>query len=165
MSEEATHRNRAELGAGITVHQWPHDADGQPMAIVIGSGSDLIPTVQYGNVLVGPVTIMRPVSNDPALLIEEAAFVQDAAAYVVATRRRLLQYALDPSSRVEHPMTGEAFDPASATAGTATPMSSPAEPQVEPAAPAAAPSGAPAAAPAAAPAPAPNGSAPTASVG
>lgn len=96
---------REQLRSPLPMH-WPHDENGEPMAIVCGAGSDLVPTVTFGNVVIGPVTIMRPVKNDPNTLAEEAAFTQELASYVVGSRRRLLQWALDPSSRIEHPVTG-----------------------------------------------------------
>lgn len=100
-----------EMLRGITINSWPHDENGVPMAIAIGAASDLVPTVQWGNVCIGPATIMRPVSNDPNRLVEELAFVQDLTQYVVGTRRRLLTWALDPNSRIAHPVTGQVFNP------------------------------------------------------
>lgn len=84
---------------------WPHDEYGKPMCIVVGQASDLIPTVQFGNVNVGPCAVYRPVPNheDVNLLAMEARLVQMLAQYVVGTERRLLQWATDPSTRIMKP--------------------------------------------------------------
>lgn len=116
----------------IVIHQWPMDESGRPMAIVMGAGSDLVPTVQFGNVCIGPVTIMRPVSNESLeRVIEEGQAVQKAAEYIVGTERRLLQWSIDPSSRITHPTTGAEFtgdaQPAVAQ-GAAEPAGAPASP-------------------------------------
>lgn len=106
--QKLTEKAAREQLRGIQINSWPHDAEGNPMAIVIGAGSDLVPTVQFGNVVIGPVTIMRPVSNESIERVtEEASAVQKAVEYVVGTERRLLQYALDPASRIQHPITGQ----------------------------------------------------------
>ena len=93
------------------IWSWPMDpATGQPMAIVVGMGSDLTPTVPFGNVTIQS-TVMRPVSNESlSKVIEEGDAVQKAAEYLVGTNRRLIQYAVDPQSIVTHPVTGEPFD-------------------------------------------------------
>lgn len=114
---------------GIQINSWPHDADGNPMAIVMGAGSDLVPTVTFGNVCVGPVTIMRPVSNESLeRVIEEAQAVQKAAEYVVGTERRLLQWATDPASRIQHPTTGQEFTGQDGSPAAAEPAGAPASP-------------------------------------
>jgi hypothetical protein len=103
---EATHRQRAELG-NIPLMQWPCDAEGNPMAIVSGCASDLIPTVQFGNLLVGPVTIMRPVSNESLeSVIEDAKKTQQAAEFVCGSERRIINWNLDPSTKIINPATG-----------------------------------------------------------
>lgn len=90
---------------------WPQDADGNYLAIVTGTASDLIPTVQFGNVLIGPVSIARPVAATTlADIILHARDTQKAAEYVVGAERRLAQWAVEPSSRVINPATGVAFN-------------------------------------------------------
>lgn len=87
-----------------TIASWPVDADGNPMAIVCGAASDLIPTVQYGNILIGPVSIMRPVPNGTDDEVAESArAVQKITEHVVATERRIIDYALDPSTKIQKP--------------------------------------------------------------
>jgi hypothetical protein len=83
------------------------------MTVVIGAASDLVPTVPFGNVQIGPVTIMRPVvaDNDEALL-EETRKVQKMAEYVVGSERRIIQWATDPTTRITNPATGQVLDPA-----------------------------------------------------
>lgn len=84
---------------------WPHDEEGKPMCIVVGAASDLVPTVQFGNVNIGPVQIMRPVPNhaDLDMLAMEARVVELLAQYVVGTERRIFQWATDPTTRIEKP--------------------------------------------------------------
>lgn len=98
------------------IQSWPVDPEtGKPMTVVVAMASDLVPTVPFGNVTIQS-TIMRPVPTDRALTPEElsqdiasAREVQKVAEYVVGTERRLLQWALDPASRVQNPVTGEGF--------------------------------------------------------
>lgn len=80
---------------------WPRGADGNPMAIVIGQASNLVPTVPFGNVNIGPVAIMRPVPNhqDIDKLAEEAAEVQKATQSVVGQERTLIKWNMDPSTK------------------------------------------------------------------
>lgn len=109
---EATHRERAAQGAVAGMpSSWPQDADGNYLAIVTGSCSDLVPTVQFGNVLVGPVSIQRPVAvTSMQEIIDAARETQRAAEYVVGVERRLLQWAIDPASKIASPVdASEAF--------------------------------------------------------
>lgn len=155
---EATHRERTALAAQPMPSNWPQDAEGNYLAIVQGACSDLVPTVQFGNVLIGPVTIQRPVAGATIQeIIDAARETQKAAEYVVGVERRLLQWALDPASKIASPVTGqEAFaappegydkaaapvDPraaqeASALAAAQQPPAAPAAPPAPPAAPSA----------------------------
>lgn len=107
---EATHRQRAQLGASGAVQSWPVNVEGNSMVIVTGTSSDLVPTVQFGNVLVGPVSIMRPIPNGTMEeIIEMAIETQRAVEYVVGSERRAVQWAIDPASRVINPATGVEF--------------------------------------------------------
>lgn len=98
------------------IQSWPVDpVTGKPMTVVVAMASDLIPTVAFGNVTL-QATIMRPVpvgeavdQSELAIDIENARQIQKAAEYVVATERRLLQWALDPGARVQNPVTGTEF--------------------------------------------------------
>lgn len=98
------------------VMSWPVDPEtGKPMTVAVSMAADLVPTVAFGNVTI-QTTIMRPLPVDRDLTdaeleqdITNVRKVQKAAEYVVGTERRLLQWALDPSSRVQHPTTGEGF--------------------------------------------------------
>lgn len=74
---------------------WPHDEDGRPMAIAIGSVYEVVPTVQYGNVRVGPVTIMRPIKNGSRQeQINDTRRVQRDVEFVCGIERRSSQWAL-----------------------------------------------------------------------
>lgn len=118
---EATHRQRAGLGgAGEQVFIGP---DGRHYAVLSNSCSDLVPTVQFGNVLVGPVTITRAVPVDPTpeelaeisaqldALIDLSRRQQKAAEFVVGAERRVIQWAIDPSTKVVNPATGGVVTP------------------------------------------------------
>jgi hypothetical protein len=121
-----TAREKAIKGTGgPQVLSWPVDPDGNPMNIVMATAADLIPTVAFGNVTL-QATIMRPVVQGVALTDEELApdidnarRVLKAAEYVVGTERRLVQWALDPASRIVNPATGEEFTGAGEAAGGA----------------------------------------------
>lgn len=89
----------------VLPHNWPHDANGVPMAIVMGQASELRPTVQFGNVNIGPAAIYRPVTNHDDLdkLAMEIRITQMLAQYAVATERRIFSWAIDPSTKIEKP--------------------------------------------------------------
>lgn len=93
---------------GITT--LPIGPNGKPMAIVSATASNLVPTVAFGNVVVGPVTIMRAVIDDcEESVINGARQALRDAEYAVGVERRLLDWALDPASMPVHPTTGERF--------------------------------------------------------
>lgn len=88
----------------------PIGIDGRPMTMISASVSDKVPTVQYGNVVVGPVTIVRYIddfgdgSEGRQHRIDQARQLQRDAEFVVGIERRLAQYAVDPSSRIGSPI-------------------------------------------------------------
>lgn len=43
-------------------HDWPRDPFGNPMVKIQCSAAELVPTVQFGNVTVGPASVTRFVS-------------------------------------------------------------------------------------------------------
>lgn len=110
---------RQVVNHGPTVMSWPIDADGNPMTIVCGSVQELVPTAPFGNVTLGPVTIMQPVPMQPCesiptdadreARINAARAVQRDVEYVVGTERRKLANALDPGLDLIHPVHGEVF--------------------------------------------------------
>lgn len=100
---------------------YPHDADGNPMAIITVGATDTVPTVQYGSVKLF-ASITRPVPNgDHQDLINEMRMAQRDVEVCVGTERRLLQAALDPSYKFVNPVDGqqafaappEGYDPSS----------------------------------------------------
>lgn len=101
----AREENVMQAVAGMFMNGYPRDEEGKPMAIVGGQASDLVPTVPFGNVNIGPCLVLRPVPNhdDLNLLAMEARIVQMLAQYVVGTERRLIQWATDPSTRIQRP--------------------------------------------------------------
>jgi hypothetical protein len=117
---EATHRQRADM-ATATAMSPVIGTNGRPMAIVTGTASDLLPTVQFGNLLVGPVQITRWVEDDGAdSVIDGARATQQWAELVCGSERRLIQWALDPSKKIINPSTGQEMAP-SAPAPAAPP--------------------------------------------
>lgn len=103
---EATHRERAAQGTvAPMLGNFPQDADGNYLAIVSGAASNLVPTVQFGNVLVGPVTITRVVAAATLQeIIDGARETQRVTEYVVGVECRLLQWAVDPASKIASPV-------------------------------------------------------------
>lgn len=125
---EATHRQRASMTA--IDGQLVIGSNGSPMAIITGTASDLVPTVQFGNVMVGPVSITRWVEDDgDESVIAAAQAVQQMAEAVVGSERRIIQYAIDPSSRVINPATGADMVPTGPQQAAPAPPAPPAQPQ------------------------------------
>jgi hypothetical protein len=74
------------------------------MAMVSGACSDLVPTVQFGNVLLGPCTVTRWVEDDgDDSVLEQIRLVERMSQTIIGSERRLLQWAIDPSLRVTTP--------------------------------------------------------------
>ena len=69
------------------------DENGQPLALITGSASELVPTIPGAHVLIGPITSTRLV---PAGTREELALGmaenQRVVEEIVATERRLVQW-------------------------------------------------------------------------
>lgn len=139
---EATHRQRAALGESPPQLV---DVNGRMYADLSNSCSDLIPSVQFGNILVGPVTIRRLVPVDPtpeelaeldtqlAAIIEISRNQQKAAEFVCAAERRVVQWAIDPSTRVQNPANGSVVTPdGDVPAEQAPPVVEPAAPSGKP---------------------------------
>lgn len=98
IKEKSSRENRPPLPLA-----WPMDENGEPMAIVTAQASDLFPTVPFGNVNLF-ASIMRPVKNgsyDDIIMEQRLALLMSE--YVVATERRLIQWAMDPSTKIEKP--------------------------------------------------------------
>jgi hypothetical protein len=53
-------------------HDWPRDLFGNPMVKIQCAATELVPTMQYGNVTVGPVMVSRFVIAVNADQIKEA---------------------------------------------------------------------------------------------
>lgn len=69
-------------GAQVESAEW-YSHGGVPMVKIRCSASELIPTVQYGNVLVGPVSVERFVPDDerlPTFISETQAMVERSVA-------------------------------------------------------------------------------------
>lgn len=54
------------LSSEATIDAWPRDPNGVPMVKIQSAATELIPTVQYGNVTVGPVMVTRFVPDGDA---------------------------------------------------------------------------------------------------
>lgn len=91
------------------ITNWPHDADGNPMAIVIGSVKDVVKTAEYCAVHIGH-TIMRPVPNSSRQdVIDAGRDVQQDCEYIVGCERFLLNMELKGTVFPVHPVNGERF--------------------------------------------------------
>lgn len=44
---------------------WPVDSKGKPMVKVSNGAQEKIPTVQYGNITIGPATVTKFVEDNP----------------------------------------------------------------------------------------------------
>lgn len=93
----------ARDGRMQTPHNWPHDENGEPMAIIMCQASELAPTVKFGNVTIGPVGAMVPCKNDYKVIEAKMREMQKLAEYIIGTERRLIQWSLDPSSKIIPP--------------------------------------------------------------
>jgi hypothetical protein len=88
----------------------PLDDKGRPMVIIAASASNLVQTVPFSNVTIGPVTITRAVIDDgDESIINATREIQRMVEYAVGVERRLLDWALDPAQMPVHPTTGEKF--------------------------------------------------------
>lgn len=62
MAAEGPQQKLAQEQALVTNavdHDWPRDPFGTPMVKIQAAAAELVPTVQYGNVTVGPVVVTR----------------------------------------------------------------------------------------------------------
>lgn len=85
----------------------PVAADGTPLVKVTGSCLDKVPTVQYGSVQIGPVSISRWIdARTMQEIIDATRETQKMAEYACGVERRLVTWALDPSSKVQSPVDG-----------------------------------------------------------
>ena len=74
----ATNRRGPRQAEAASTH-WPVDDDGNPMAQISFTASELIPTGQFANVVVGPVTVTKFVKDEKlAKQINELAEMVEA---------------------------------------------------------------------------------------
>lgn len=91
----------------------PFGIDGRPMAAISCAVSDKVPTVQFGNVVVGPVTMTRYIDDlgdgdeGRQHRIDRSRELQRDAEFVLGIERRLLQWAVDPASKIASPVTAQ----------------------------------------------------------
>jgi hypothetical protein len=85
---------------------WPRDLRNKPMIKITCAAAELIPTVQYGNVTVGPVTVTRFVRDlgdenelEPEDLLKQINDVQTVCERAVAEERQSIQALM--RSRIE----------------------------------------------------------------
>lgn len=72
---------------------WPRDVNGRPMIKLTCAAAELIPTVQYGNVTVGPVSATRFVNDtdDDTELLGQFNWLQTVCERAVAEERKSIQ--------------------------------------------------------------------------
>lgn len=104
---------------------WPMGSNGKPMALIVGGISDKVPTVQYGNVVLGPIQIYRFIEDEGMQArIDAGREAMREVEFICGVERRLLQWAVDPSMKVASPVTGQdafaappaGYDPSAAPA-------------------------------------------------
>lgn len=114
-SEAPEVRDAEELNESqsrTTIAGVPIGIDGRPMTLISMAVSDKVPTVQFGNVVVGPVTITRYIDDlgdgdvGRQHRIDRGRELQRDAEFICGVERRLLQYAVDPASKIASPVTG-----------------------------------------------------------
>lgn len=97
---------------------WPHDEDGEPMAIVmafaqehVGSGMGI---PDYCGLDIGPVGAMVPCKNDEESIKKMQEQLLRQAQFVVGSNRRVIQWANDPTLQVLKPddLQGQSFEEA-----------------------------------------------------
>lgn len=122
-ADEVAEERARVLSNLIPSNGWPIGANGRPMALVVGGCSDKVPTVQYGNVVIGPVQIYRFIDDEGTQArIDEGRITQRETEFIVGVERRLLQWALDPQAKIASPVSGDdafaspppGYDPAAA---------------------------------------------------
>jgi hypothetical protein len=81
------------------------------MSIVTGCASNKVPTVQFGNVTIGPVSFMKPVPLDLTgeERINAMREIQREVEYVIGVEQRLLQWAVNPAQKFANPYDGDRF--------------------------------------------------------
>lgn len=141
-------RDAAELREDVVrtvVGGVPIGVDGRPMTMISMTVSDKVPTVQFGNVVVGPVTLTRYIDDLGDDLagrqhrIDRARELQRDAEFVCGIERRLVQWAVNPETRIQSPVTAEeafaapppGYDPNQATDPRGVPMSMPQQQAVQ----------------------------------
>lgn len=72
---------------------WPRDVSGRPLIKITCAAAELIPTVQYGNVTVGPVSGTRFVvdTDDTEELLSQFNWLQTVVERAVAEERKSIQ--------------------------------------------------------------------------
>lgn len=143
---EATHRQRLDLGHAQALQLI--GPDGQQFVVVSCAASDLIPSVQFGNVLL-QCTVTRAVPLDDTgmpiiidgqddAIIDVSRSIMRSAEAVVGSERRIVQWAIDPSLRVTNasgqPIEGVPYTPPTAPPAVPAPPAQP-QPVAAPAAP------------------------------
>jgi hypothetical protein len=78
--------------------QWPLDEDGQPMAQISFTASELIPTGQYANVTVGPATVTRFV-KDSDVTDELNKLAETVEVEVIAEQREIVLNTLQAAAK------------------------------------------------------------------
>lgn len=69
---------------------WPHDAKGKPLAKVSFGAQEVVPTVQYGNVTIGPGLVTKFVPDTDKDIAEGLNACVHACEAVIAVERELV---------------------------------------------------------------------------
>lgn len=76
----------------------PRDENGKPLAMVSMGAAEKVPTVQYGNVDLGPATVTRWVDDNPEAIRQGLTECVKACEEIIAKERGLVLSSLESRS-------------------------------------------------------------------
>lgn len=97
--KKTTRKPAAAKSNPVSSIDWPVDENGQPMAKISFSATEKIPTGQYANVNVGPVTATKFVKDDDNLAAELNKLAELVETECIAEQRELVLQSLQADSK------------------------------------------------------------------
>lgn len=87
----SAHQRAVEQRSSVDSEAWPRGSNGRPMAKILMTAAELIPTGQYANVSVGPAQITCFVDLDRQLKNGETFFTDTERAAIVQSLNELAE--------------------------------------------------------------------------